>query len=823
MRTVAVAACIAVLLSAAAGLFADTLKLRDGTELAGKITKRTQAQVSIEVDGVNVDVELKEIDAINGEKIAHPEEEKVAVPEKLPEAEPVAKAGKRPKKVLDMLKNLETRPTAEVLAADAQAKRQVILKPDPDRVVNISDETFFGALDPKYPGMGPIVQAAKARRYEAAWKAWDDFARKKLKPAGELREVEDYRKRNGGKKPGATDEQADKVCDHVIRVWHSQVVDFGKEMDWTKVNGRSSLYGFHYWGWAAPLWTAYVYTGNEKYAAGFDEIFTSWYAQRAKVSAVVPTNDIIWYELGCGCRPMVFARLYYALLDSKSFRPETRKLVMKTLLGHANQLQAQQECGYTDGNFQLTASMALYQLGLIVPMFKDAAQWRETATARLLEHAYWDFFKDGCHSERCVGYGQISMRDVRQLLEYSEDDPAPSPLIEELRKKVLEMQLWFLRYVGPGGVFTGVNDSGFCAGESLLTDLAKFANDGRFLWPIRDSGRLPEGIKPKEPEFRSVHMPDSGWTFMRDGWDKESFYLQVNWGRYGGGHTHPALLDINAYAFGAPMVIETARFESYDNPLEPYFRSPEAHNEVAILDHKLDRPNNQGENVLWRSGKKIEYFEATHRGYEESAGKIIKRQILFAKGEYWLVLDTILNSKEKREGATDTPKAALNWHSPFPWKEGEGQLVAGAEGGPGVQLLVLPAGKAEFQTGYENTTEFYKSRYRAFYTQPAKNGVHFITLISPYKDKPGHCKLEMLSAELGCVAVRVTREGRTDSAAFAVTKKKGISAGELSTDGRAAWLREGNLAAAVVDGAKLTFNRQSVLKAKTEQEIAETR
>jgi hypothetical protein len=219
----------------------------------------------------------------------------------------------------------------------------------------------------------------------------------------------------------------------------------------------------------------------------------------------------------------------------------------------------------------------------------------------------------------------------------------------------------------------------------------------------------------------------------------------------------------------------------------------------------------------------VEYFEATHRGYEESAGKILKRQILFVKGEYWLVVDTILNSKEKREGAADTPKAALNWHSPFPWKEGEGQLVAGAEGGPGVQLLVLPAGNAEFQTGYENTTEMYKSRYRAFYTQPAKNGAHFITLISPYKDKPGRCKLEMLSAELGCVAVRVTREGRTDCAAFAVTKKKGITAGELSTDGRAAWLREANLAAAVVDGSKLTFNRQSVLKTKSEQELAETR
>jgi hypothetical protein len=167
MRPIGVAALAAVLLITAVTLFADTIKLRDGTELAGKITKRTQAQVSIEVDGVNVDVEMKEIDSINGEKIPRPEEEK-AVPEKAAEPEPATKAGKKSKKVLDVLKRLETKPTADAIAANAQAKRQVILKPDPEKVVNISDETFFDALDTKYPGMGPIVQAAKGRRYDAA-------------------------------------------------------------------------------------------------------------------------------------------------------------------------------------------------------------------------------------------------------------------------------------------------------------------------------------------------------------------------------------------------------------------------------------------------------------------------------------------------------------------------------------------------------------------------------------------------------------------------------------------------------------------------------
>ncbi|MEW6358012.1 MAG: heparinase II/III family protein [Planctomycetota bacterium] len=809
--------CVAAILFCAI-LHADTIRLRDGTEMKGKIVKRSDAQVSLDMDGLAVDIPMNQIAAINDENIAHPEETKPAEEEKKQTQTGPVKAGKD---VAELLARLETKPSPEQIAENAAAKRKVILKPDPERVVNISDETFFNSIDPNHPGMKAILTHAKSKRHDKAWEALDEYIRKNMKAVGELRDVEDYRKRSGNSQPGETDSRADQVCDHVIRVWHVQVVEFGKDMDWTKVEGRSSLYGFHYWGWSSPLWTAYVRTGNEKYAAGFDELFTSWYAQRGKVSAVVPTNDIIWYELGCGGRPIVFAQQYYAMLNSRSLRPETRKLILKTLLGHANQLQAQQVCGYTDGNFQLTASKALYQLGLIFPWFKDAALWRETGTARLLEHAYWDFSKEGGHDERCIGYGSISLRAVRQLLQHAEDDPAPSALLDALREKVLQMQLWFLQYVSPSGVFTGVNDSNFTTADSLLGDFAKFANDGRFLWPIRGSRYMPEGIEPKQPEFVSVHMPDCGWTFMRDGWEKENLYCQVNWGKWGGGHTHSAIFDINIYAFGEPMVIETSRFDSYDNPLEPYFRSPEAHNEVAIEGCTLERKTHQGENIVWRNGKKIDYFEGTHAGYAESAGKIVKRQILFVKGDYWLVIDTILDAEGKKVG--ETPTATLNWHAPYKWKDSEMGLISRRDGGPGTQLIVLPKGEPKYQTGYEDTIEMYKSRYRAYYSQPAKDGTRFITLIAPFKDKPVLCKMEMLDDGKDSAAVRIVRGDKVDRVIFGSGKRKSIAGGGMDSDARIAWLRERPRAAALVDGSRLTFEKASVLKLKAGTEIGETR
>ena len=786
----------------------DTIRLRNGVRLTGKVVKRTDSLVSVDVGGRVLDLKLDRIESIDGEPVrpSHQARSTAMAPAK------VRRDGDR---VAAVLRGLAKKPSPRTIAGHAKAKRKVIREPDSARVVHISDRTFFEAIDPSLPGMEPIMECVRAKDYDAAWRALDRYLRENLKPVGELRDVAGYRKRWGSHKPGGTDRRADRICQHVIRVWHSQVVDFGKDMDWTGVNGRSSLAGFHYWGWASPLWTAYVRTGNEKYAAGFDDLFSSWYAQRPKVSKAC-SNDFIWYELGCGCRPMQFARLYYAMLPSKSLRMDTRKLVLKTLLGHANQLQAQQACGYTDGNFQLTASKALYQIGLAFPIFTDAATWRETATARLLEHAYWDFDKEGGHHERCIGYGSISMRAVRQLLIYAADDPSPSPLMDELRRKVLGMQMWFLRYVTPSGVFVGVNDSSMQGAESLLIGFATFANDGRFLWPIRDGKRVPKGIKPKKPDFLSVFMPGGGWAFMRDGWEKGSFYMLANWGPYGGGHTHPAIFDVDVYAHGEPMVIEASRFDSYDNPRNTYFRSPEAHNMVTIAGRTLDRKKHHGEHVVWRSHERADYLEGDHRGYEAAAGVVIKRRVLFVKGLYWLVVDSIRSAK----GGVAT--AELNWHSPYRWRRTETGLIARAESRPGVQVAVLPKGEPGITAGYENEKlEMYGSRYRAAFQQPATDGACFVTLLLPHRGQPQPCGLELLQASPGGLAIRIKRGSNADRVLLALGKRRPISGGDMETDARVAWVRERPRAAFIVDGSVLTFRGEPVVALESARESAD--
>ena len=173
---------------------------------------------------------------------------------------------------------------------------------------------------------------------------------------------------------------------------------------------------------------------------------------------------------------------------------------------------------------------------------------------------------------------------------------------------------------------------------------------------------------------------------MRSGWDRDALYMVINYGAWGGGHSHNDLLDFSMYAYGKPLALETTRWGSYDNPLNHYFRSPRAHNQVVVNDAPLDRVNHRGEDVEWVSGKEVDYFSARHRGYEKEFGVILERRIVFLKPRYFLISDTILETERHH---------AYTWylHAPFRWKAGKRTSVAG--GDPGLQ--VVPARPSEIR------------------------------------------------------------------------------------------------------------------------------
>ena len=123
---------------------------------------------------------------------------------------------------------------------------------------------------------------------------------------------------------------------------------------------------------------------------------------------------------------------------------------------------------------------------------------------------------------------------------------------------------------------------------------------------------------------------------MRDSDGREGRYLNINFGGSGGPHTHANLLDFNLWAFGEPLIEEVGRFDSYDLALNPFFRSPAAHNQIVIEDKPMDRHSAIGRDVCWQSDGRHDFFSAAHEAWP---GVTIRRNILLIKGVAVVVYD----------------------------------------------------------------------------------------------------------------------------------------------------------------------------------------
>ncbi|NTV38000.1 MAG: hypothetical protein HGA82_02260, partial [Anaerolineales bacterium] len=76
---------------------------------------------------------------------------------------------------------------------------------------------------------------------------------------------------------------------------------------------------------------------------------------------------------------------------------------------------------------------------------------------------------------------------------------------------------------------------------------------------------------------------------MRTAETPDSPFMSINFGHWGGGHTHDDLLDFSIWRYGQPLIEEVGRFGSYDNPLDPFFRSEEAHNQIVLQNIPMNR------------------------------------------------------------------------------------------------------------------------------------------------------------------------------------------------------------------------------------------
>jgi hypothetical protein len=533
------------------------------------------------------------------------------------------------------------------------------------RIKHIEDEDLFASLKVGLPALNSVRKAFEQDGPDAGSVRWAKVLAQRLKrsgtPAGAKITREDF-------SSDRIIEEADLVVARDIKCWGGVRIKYKGEIDFSKNLGGSSNYGFHYCGWLSPLNAAYDLTGDEKYARAFVEIFTQWYNQRDLVVGDRDSLDVIWYELGCN-RARVFKSHYFSMLNSMALQnPEFHLIMLKTILGHGRWLY-QHQTEYRSGNWQVFGAQTLTGIGLSFPEFKDSGRWVRRGLKWILEHTRRDVVGDGCHKERAPHYhlGVVnSFWDVYTSLVGVRGVKKQRDKIAETMERML---LWTHGMSTPSGHSPTVGDSEYDIPQAQYLTVGLATGNQQLLWAsgasaseIRDKAEqlsIRKRLRPKRPAEASVHHDASGFAVVRSGWGPEDFYFNVNYGPYGGGHSHSEALAFQMWARGRPLAVDCGRGVSYDDPLHrTWYTQVHAHNTVAVDGKGPSIKGRRGRLCFWEKKGNAELVGFTHRGYEEVGVGHRRCFLLNRAQQYAVVLDflTCDSDKHSYEWILNTPE-----------------------------------------------------------------------------------------------------------------------------------------------------------------------
>jgi hypothetical protein len=658
------------------------------------------------------------------------------------------------------------------------------------QIKTISDEDVLSSLALDAPALKDVEKAGKRRDYVHAYDAWGSYWAAKAQPKYATQtyqlltdtellmgydEVREYIAQHPEERDTVM-ARASLILRNVFRPWGDVVVDFGPTVDFNRDVGQSGKYGFHYWWWSKALIVAYVTTGDQRYLAKFDSLFHRWYEQRNAISRGFPELDVVYYELGLGVRNRWFIEYYFLPYAQRSTK--THERMLKTILGAARWLyELERWEGYRPGNWQIHGSYMLTQIALAFPEFKESRDWLKLGLQRLEEHLHQDFFTDGGHSERAPrNYTQATYLSYRNMYYLLSAYHVREDFAQEIRLRMGNTIDWWISMLAPTGEIPAINDSHRGLFPAfILQDGAEFYHKPYVYGVLRNLFGIPlKSGSLTLPPYLSRHMPASGFTVMRSDWTRDALSMTINYGKWSGFHTHNDLLDFEIYAYGKALAVDAGIGLTYDDPLYiPWYKSSPAHNMVTVNNQNMEREKIEGENIVWSSTASLDYFAGEHRGYAK-LGVHHRREIVFVKPRYWIVLDA-LNCGH----GGDT----LSWYFHTPTaltRQGSGFRSIGA---PGVLALPLAAdgsarsGKSMAASTHDLTPgQTEEIDWFAFdQISTAGRSRHFNVLLFPFKDS-----LESVEYSVVRDGHSVVRgSGFTDDLYYSSTP---FDDGEVSTD-----------------------------------------
>ena len=523
---------------------------------------------------------------------------------------------------------------------------------------------LLSALDLTQPGLAPVKEALQNGGQDAALKAFADYLRNRTNV--HWRENLD----GSGKHPLRFDATAAAAAvegreqggiippvyafpDGKID-WHFNATTSAAQPPNTA--GKESEVAFsNEWQWQLnrmSFWDdlagAYAATGDEHYAQAFVGQMRSWISQCPVQDHADNGPGSAWRTIEAGIRmggPWPDA--FFTFLHSPSMRDDDLIAMVGSFLDHAHYLRAHQ----TNFNWVGMEMSGLYATGVLFPEFRDAAEWRTFAAARLAAEAKRSFLPDGAEAELSTGYQNVMLDNITHIVEIARWNGREGELPPEYISALENGYGWEEALLTPDRQVPKFNDSWDVSSTIFRRASTYFPNRDDFRWFATD------GKEGTPPPWTSTFLNRSGFAVMRSGWERDANYSVFRLGPVGVGHQHQDGLDLLFWAYGREVVFGNTGGAYDASKWHSWAQSTFSHNCLIVDGLGQSRVSHGGDPMLdpnlasqgpidaqWQSNP---VFDTASGIYDQDYGAnhlrpaVQKRQVLFKKTDLFIVADRL--------------------------------------------------------------------------------------------------------------------------------------------------------------------------------------
>ncbi len=377
---------------------------------------------------------------------------------------------------------------------------------------------------------------------------------------------------------------------------------------------------------------------REKAERQFHRLIESWlvYAQWVKEEFVVQCA----FRLGDAISQSGLTRSGYMYLPSPHLPAEFKLRLLQHIAEGAEDIQRRAQ--WNPWIWGLGEASGLGYVGLLFPELKAAPGWRQKCFDFANNFFQTELRSDGTlkrihfcpHYAGLTAAWPLSFYPQIARLGYTDVlEPGARAAIERLAD-------WTANVQKPDNTVPQITAS----------DLPGF---GRWLAAGAAIFQRPDwlyiataGKQGQAPAHTSCVLPDAGGFILRDGFKPDSMVACFHNGDYH--HTERTSLALDLYAAGRTLVTAPGRYGYYQPEFVPYFASA-GYNTLMVDGSPLqvwgEHSLRQGRDLTdtsWKLGADVDWAWGSHpTGFDAAPDLRWQRGLLFAKGEYWLVVDRI--------------------------------------------------------------------------------------------------------------------------------------------------------------------------------------